>query len=158
MNHAINYTIFSFYSSRGSCWFWNKYLISLHAIPDLITFLCYMLIPLIIYHIYYKGKLSSLASFYPKLWWSGGCFIFFCGLTRLGAFGEIWLGGAFYYFTGFNKLLMALSSVIFVVMFWKERLNILRLVRIVGMIHTYNAENENSIQLNKVKITAEETE
>lgn len=132
--HSSSSTMFSFYSSHGSCWLWDPTLVSLHAISDLITFICYVLIPLIALYIYLTGNLSSISTLYPKLWLTGGAFVFFCGLSHFGSAIEIWIGGYFYYITGVNKIFMAIASISFVVLFWRERESILTVVRVLNAV------------------------
>lgn len=95
---------------HGMCWFWNPKLITVHAVSDFATFLCYMAIPIVFIYIYRTGKISKLKSAYPRLWVLGAGFIGTCGLSHLGAFLEIWFGGTLYWWTGLNKSLMAIVS------------------------------------------------
>lgn len=106
---------------HGACWLWNWRLISLHAPADLLTFLAYASITLIAAYIYRTGKLHKLSAAYPDLWISGAGFVFFCGLSHLGNFLEIWFGGSLYWWTGINKNFMAATSLWFALQFWKRR-------------------------------------
>lgn len=117
---------------HGACWLWDWTLITIHAIPDAVTFLAYMSIPLVLLYIYRTGHLKSLAIAYPRLWVLGMAFIFFCGLSHLGGVFEVWIGGTLYYWTGANKILMAFSSSWFAVELYRHRNEMATIGRVVS--------------------------
>lgn len=119
-------------SPHGVCWQWDVFLILLHAPADLITFAVYMLIPAMAIYVYRAGHLSSLYTAYPKLWQLGAGFVFFCGLSHLASFLEIWFGGAVYYFAGANKIIMATVSVLFAKEFWSLRHTMVMIGRVMS--------------------------
>lgn len=131
---------------HGACWFWNETLIALHTIPDMITFLCYMIIPIFLYYIYRIGHLRNLAIAFPLLWRLAAAFVFFCGISHLGAVVEVWYGGPIYYYSGINKIFMAVASVCFAGALIKHRASIATIGRIVGRVH-----EEISIAVNEDK-------
>ena len=121
----------SFLVSHGECWLWNWKLILLHAPADILTFLAYSSIALVAMFIYHKGRLSRLAVAYPYLWISGAGFVFFCALSHLGSFAEIWFGGWVYYVTGVNKVLMSIVSLWFAWQFFRLRNEIVIVGRVL---------------------------
>lgn len=120
------------FAPHGVCWFWDRWLIALHSIPDVITMLAYMSIPLLIALIYHSGHIRSLVISFPTLWKLAIAFIFFCGLSHLGNALEVWIGGSLYYWTGANKVLMAVSSAWFAIELYRRRVEIVTIARVVG--------------------------
>jgi hypothetical protein len=108
-------------------------MIILHGVAALSTAIAYFTIPVLVLYIYQKGQLKGLASTYPRLWVLGGLFIFFCGLSHLGNFIEIWIGGTIYWITGFNKLIMAIVSLAFTVALWLKSEEIILIGRALRM-------------------------
>lgn len=106
---------------HGACWLWNRYLIFLHAGADLLTFVAYVTIPLIVLFIYRRGRLQRLAASYPQLWRLGAAFVFFCGISHLGSFMEVWYGNGLYWVTAANKTVMAVASLWFARRLWVRR-------------------------------------
>lgn len=106
------------YPPHGACWLWSKTLILLHSVPDLSTFIGYVSIPAIAYSIYRRGNLSKIKELFPNLWRAGIGFVFFCGLSHLGNFIEVFYGGWVYYATGINKLVMGAVTVSFAYRFY----------------------------------------
>lgn len=117
---------------HGACWLWDRWLIALHTIPDMVTMLAYLSIPLLISMIYRSGHIKSLVISFPSLWRLAIAFIFFCGLSHLGSAAEVWVGGSLYYWTGANKILMAMSSSWFTIELYRRRVDIVSIARIVG--------------------------
>lgn len=109
------------YMPHGACWLWNRLLILLHAPSDLATFLAYAVIPITVIYVYRAGQLRGLAAAYPQLWRLGAAFVFFCGLSHLGNFLEVWWGGPIYVITGANKIVMAVVSMWFAYVLFRAR-------------------------------------
>lgn len=103
----------------------------LHAPADLLTFCAYSAIALTALYVYQRGKLSKLALAYPYLWLSGAGFVFFCSLSHLGSFLEIWCGGRIYYLTGANKVVMGIVSLWFAIQFFRLRDEIVTVGRVL---------------------------
>lgn len=122
------------YLPHGACWLWDRWLIALHAIPDLITMLAYFSIPMFLLYIYRHGHLRSLTIAFPKLWKLAIAFIFFCGLSHLGNVLEVWFGGSLYYVTGINKIFMAVSSTWFAAVLVRRRNDIAFIGRTVSKV------------------------
>lgn len=116
---------------HGACWFWDRPLLALHAIPDLLTFVAYALIPALALYVYRRGQLRGLRAAYPLLWRLGAAFILFCGLSHLGNFLELWYGGWLFYVTGANKAVMAATSLWYAFEFWRVRQDLVLIGRLL---------------------------
>lgn len=127
-NHSYDYL------PHGVCWQWNRWLIALHTIPDVITMLAYFSIPLFLLFIYRQGHLKSLTIAFPKLWRLAIAFIFFCGISHLGGVLEVWQGGALYYITGVNKVIMAISSTWFAHVLVARRNDLITIARVINAV------------------------
>lgn len=130
------------YAPHGACWLWNPWLIVLHAAGDLFTCLAYLTIPILAIYVYRQGQLNGLGAAYPRLWRRGAAFIFFCGLSHAGAFLEIWYGGGVYWITGANKVVMAVSSLLFAAEFWKVRDDLVLIGRFLERAEKLEAADE----------------
>lgn len=119
---------------HGFCWLWDWRIVLIHSLSDLLTFVAYMMIPAITLYVYKYGKLESLVSAFPGLWKLGASFVFFCGLSHLGSFLEVWIGGSLYIVTGINKTVMAVSSVWFAYKLWEVRDEIAIVGRIIQKV------------------------
>lgn len=120
---------------HGACWLWNPYLIAMHAGADLLTFLAYITIPLIVLFIYRRGRLQRLAAAYPQLWRLGAAFVFFCGLSHLGGFLEVWYGGDLYWVTASNNVVMAIASLWFARRLWVRRYELVSIGAALNALH-----------------------
>lgn len=143
---------------HGACWLWDWHLIALHAPADILTFLAYSSIALTAIYVYYRGKLSKLAVAYPYLWLSGAGFVFFCSLSHLGGFLEIWFGGWIYYLTGVNKAIMGAVSLWFAWQFFRLRDEIVTVGRVLfetdrqeREMETKRKRNLNSTNVNLMR-------
>lgn len=117
---------------HGVCWQWDVLLLLLHSPSDLITFFAYSFIPLAVIYVYRQGNLAELYTAYPVMWKLGGAFVFFCGLSHLFSFLEIWIGGSIYYVSGVNKIIMAVTSASFAIYFWRIRRELVMIGKAIG--------------------------
>lgn len=122
------------FAPHGACWLWNRWLIALHTIPDIVTVLAYFSIPIFLLYIYRQGHLKSLTIAFPKLWRLAIAFIFFCGLSHFGNVLEVWQGGSLYYITGINKVFMAVSSSWFAIVLVKRRNDLITIARVINRV------------------------
>lgn len=119
---------------HGDCLHWNPYLIFMHATSDFVSFLACSIIAIVTYYVYHAGQLRDARRSYPSLWLLGAALLTTYGLSRLGAFLEIWYGGHFYWWTGANKVLLSVTLITFAIRFWHYRESIVLIGRVMASI------------------------
>lgn len=132
------------FAPHGMCWLWDWRLILLHSTSDLLTFAAYSTISLTALYAYRAGKLAGLYYAYPVLWRFGAAFVFFCGLSHLGNFLEVWYGGALYWLTGAIKVLMTAASLGFARLFWQRRMDVVAMGRALSRLMQLEKEGGGS--------------
>ena len=95
------------FTPHGHCYLWKPVLVWLMASSDLLIFLSYMAIPVILGVFYFK---SNRKIPFDWVFIAFGLFIVLCGFTH---FMEIWnIWNTSYWFAGYLKLVTAIVSVI----------------------------------------------
>ncbi len=95
--------------ARRDCGEWTNTLIVIHNFSDILIWLCYLTIPLLL--IYFTRKVPSVP--FQKMFWLFSFFIISCGMTHL--MGFILFYKPMYYLDGLIKLITALASMLTVI-------------------------------------------
>ncbi len=108
------YNLFSEdFMPHGYCYMWNKEVLWLHIVSDLLTALSYYSIPVAL--LVFIQRRKDIGNF-KKVFWLFILFILFCGTTHLIAIYTIWVPA--YRLAGLVKAMTALVSVSTAIILW----------------------------------------
>lgn len=134
------------YMPHGQCWDYDPFLILLNSIGDVGTFICYVLIPILLYRVFYLFK--GHVKFVWQLIVLGGGFIFFCGSGHFIAWVNIYFN--YYYFEAVWKILTFLISALFIGWFSLYLKKMLKMVfSKIADLEKLNLEKTSKIDLLK---------
>lgn len=147
MFELIRHVFQNDFMPHGHCYFWDKGILIPVVIGDLLTFISYMAIPILIWK-FVKSREDLRFSLIFKAF---AAFIFFCGIGHLIDVVNIW--EPYYRLSAISKMLTGLVSVGTVILLFKlfpKALKIPGLSKLDEMNQELKTKNEELVQLNEL--------